>query len=410
MTQNASSPSSLPAVTGTSVRSLFVGLAPLFLIVFFGFLAIGISLAPLSVQVQQVLGFNTIVVGLVVGLQSLVTVACRHRSGTLSDQHGPKRAVLSGLPLTALGGIAYLLSVGVVSNRAYALGAILLGRIVLGVGESLFITGAMSWGISRMGRHNTGKVMAWQGIAMYGAMGLGAMIGLGLQGRFGFTGVSYCVLGAPLIALLVAFLLPAVPPSGGTRLPFHQVLGLIWRPGSVLALATAPYAGMATFLALYYAHHHWTGAGFALAAFGAGYIVVRLFAAHLPDKIGGLKVARVSLIVECVGQFLLWQADTPTAALAGALLTGCGFSLIFPSMGVEAARRIAPEQRGQAVGNFIGFFDLSIGLTGPIVGFAATRLGDSVVFLFGGLVTTIALVLLLIQNAIGSRSDSTDRR
>ena len=151
MTQNASSPSSLPAAATASRRSLFVGLAPLFLIVFFGFLAIGISLAPLSVQVQQVLGFNTIVVGLVVGLQSLVTVACRHRSGTLSDQHGPKRGVLLGLPLASFGGIAYLLSVGLVSNSTYSLAAILLGRIVLGVGESLFITGAMSWGIARMG-------------------------------------------------------------------------------------------------------------------------------------------------------------------------------------------------------------------------------------------------------------------
>ncbi|RYF56441.1 MAG: MFS transporter, partial [Cytophagaceae bacterium] len=152
MTRNAAP---LSVADPAPLYGLVVGLVPLFLIVFFGFLAIGVSLAPLSVQVQEVLRFNTITVGLVVGLQSLVTVACRHRSGTLSDQRGPKLAVLLGLPLTSLGGIAYLLSAGTASKPTYALAAILLGRVVLGLGESLFITGAMSWGISRVGQQNT---------------------------------------------------------------------------------------------------------------------------------------------------------------------------------------------------------------------------------------------------------------
>jgi hypothetical protein len=56
------------------------------------------------------------------------------------------------------------------------------------------------------------------------------------------------------------------------------------------------------------------------------------------------------------------------------VVTGLGFSLVFPAMGVEATRRVPAAQRGQAVSNFIVFFDLSLGLGGPLLGLAALLL------------------------------------
>ena len=42
------------------------------------------------------------------------------------------------------------------------------------MGESLVITAALAWGVSLAGRERSGVVMAWVGIAMYGALALGA--------------------------------------------------------------------------------------------------------------------------------------------------------------------------------------------------------------------------------------------
>jgi len=372
----------------------FRGLAPLVATVFFGFLSVSVPLAALPLQIHDVFGFGTLMVGCVIGLQSLAAVATRHRAGTLCDYYGPRRAVLIGLPLAAVSGLFYLAAVVLPLGAWGGLAVILAGRVIAGCGESLFLTGAMSWGIGRIGATRTGKVMAWQGIALYAALGAGAPIGLAVQHAGGFEAVAFATMAPPLLAGLVAYVVPGVAALGTQRVPFHRVLGLIWRPGVVLTLATVPFAGMAAFLALDYAERGWADPGLALAGFGAAYILVRLFFAHLPDKLGGARVAAVSLIIEAAGQALLWLAPNPAAAFAGACLTGLGFSLIFPSMGVEATRRVAPDQRGRAVGNFIAFFDLAVGFTGPVIGLFAGWFGYSSIFLIGALATLAAFFLL----------------
>jgi MFS family permease len=364
------------------------------LLVFLGFLSVGTPLSALSLYLHDQLGFSAVTVGAMIGVQSLATVLTRHRAGVISDRYGPKRAVLLGLPLAALSGICYMGAALLPVGREGSLAILLLGRLVLGFGESLFITGALSWGIGRLGMANTGKAMSWQGIAMFAAVGLGAPLGLFVQTAYGFAFVGTLAAVAPVLAWLIALAVPATPASGSTRVPFYRVLGLIWRPGLVLALATAPFAAMAAFIALDYAAKGWPSAGLAIAGFGAGYVAVRLFFSHLPDRLGGARVAAISLAIEALGQVLLWLAPNPHVALTGAIITGIGFSLVFPAMGVETTRRVPHEQRGRAVGNFTAFFDLSLLLTAPVVGVAVHGAGYPVVFLIGAVATTLALALL----------------
>ncbi|MGJ7611967.1 MULTISPECIES: MFS transporter [unclassified Variovorax] len=385
--------------TPVSVRPLgtpsaFTGLVPVVLAVFLGFLAISVPLAALALEVRDHLGFGALTVGWVIGAQSLATLLTRHQAGTLCDQRGPRAAVLLGLPLTACSGLAYALSSMLPIDPVAKLAVLLLGRLVAGFGESLFLTGLMSWGIARMGAERTGKVMSWTGIAIYAALGLGAPLGLAVQAHWGFAGVGALAVPTPMLAWVIAVRLPAVPAAGGHRVAFHRVLGLIWRPGLVLALATVPYAAMAAFLTLDYAAHGWPHAGTALLGFGAAYVVVRLVGSGLPDRFGATKVAVGSLAFEAVGQVLIWCAPAPGMAVLGATLTGLGFSLVFPAMGVIATRSAPPEQRGRAVGNFIAFADIALGVTGPAVGFATQWFGIPTAFLVGAGATCAALCLL----------------
>lgn len=370
------------------------GLLPVAGAVFLGSLAVSIPLAALSLEMRDRLDAGPALIGGVIGVQGLSTLLTRHQAGTLADRRGTRTAVLFGLPLAAASGLAYVASGLLAGGWAAHLALLILGRILGGLGESLFLTGLMSWGIARLGPARTGKVMSWVGIAIYAALGLGAPIGLALQARFGFVGVGAVTMLAPTIAWTIALLLPSIPGGGGHRVAFHHVLSLIWRPGLILALATVPFAAMSSFLAVDYAAHGWSQAGAALFGFGAAYILVRLAAGGLADRVGAVPVAIGSLSLEVIGQLLLWSAPMPGVAILGATLTGLGFSLVFPSMGVLATSSIAAELRGRAVGNFIAFADIALAVTGPVVGIGIEWAGVPYAFLVGAVAAGVALCML----------------
>src|SRR5262249_757508 len=156
-----------------------------------------------------------------------------------------------------LAGLSYLVEALLPVSPWLCLGILLVARLMLGMAESLFLTGTMSWGIARLGAKRTGKVMAWQGIAMYSPIGIGAPPGLAAHPAFGFIGVAIATILLPLIATVVALVPAAVPGMSAERVPFHRVVALIWRPGLVVGFATAPFAAMASFLALDFASKGW---------------------------------------------------------------------------------------------------------------------------------------------------------
>jgi MFS family permease len=362
-------------------RSLTATLFPFALIVFLGYSALGIPLSTMPVQVNAVLGFGTTVVGVIIGLSAVATLLTRQIAGSLADRRGPKFAVLVGLLTTALSGVAYLVSLALSGHAALALLAV--GRIVLGLGDSLFTTGIMAWAVTRVGAHNAGRAMAWIGIAMYGALAVGAPLGAALNAGGGFAWVCVATAIMPLLAIPVAIVLPGLAKIVQKRGSFMGVVRAIWVQGLAMVLASAGFGTIAAFLPLRYAALGWSGAGLALTFAG------------LPDRLGGTKVAVASLIVEAAGLVLIAAAPHPAVAVLGAALTGLGYSLIFPSLGVEAVRRVSAESRGVALGAFLACFDLGLGASGPAAGLVAGGLGLPASFIAASCSALVSMLLVL---------------
>jgi MFS family permease len=378
----------LDAPVPVALRS---ALLPLAAMVFLGFLAIGLPLPVLPRQVHDVLGFGTVTVGFAIGLQSVATLLSRPMAGRLCDRRGPKQAALLGLAVSTLAGALYLLSDHAGAGAGGALALLLAGRLVLGLGESFLITGALAWGVAWVGAPRTGKVMVWVGIAMYGAIGLGAPAGQALDNWFGFDGVALGALLAPVPALAIALACRGVARLHGVPMPMLAVLRRIWLAGAGLALAVTGFASIAAFLPLAFAARGWGQSGLGLTAFGAAYVGARLLFGHLPDRFGGRRVAMGSLLVECAGLLLLWLAPTPELAALGAFVTGFGFSLVFPGFGVEAVHRVPAHSRGVALGGYVGFFDVALGVAAPALGVLAGQAGYPSVFLAAALACLLAV-------------------
>lgn len=368
-------------------------LVPVTMIVFLGFLAISVVLPVIPLLVRQNWAFSATKAGWAIGLQSLATVATRQYAGTLSDRRGPRSAVLLGLPLCVFAGLANLWA-AVACDHSSALAILMTGRVLLGIGESLFLTGAMSWGIARIGAAQSGRVIAWQGLGMFGAVMLGAPVGLALYRSSGFAAVAALATAAPLVAVVIALSLPTVHPPGGVRLPFRRVAQAIARFGAVLTLATVPYATLLTFLGLHYAALGWSGEAWALSAFSGGYVLVRLLFADLPARYGGRRVALLSLLVAGAGQGLIVLAFDPAIVAIGALLAGFGFSMVYPALGVELLQRLPPANRGAVIGGFSAFFDIALGASAPLLGLLADHAGYGSVFAAAGVSLAGAITLL----------------
>jgi predicted MFS family arabinose efflux permease len=235
--------------------------------------------------------------------------------------------------------------------------------------------------------------MALQGTAMHVGLALGALVGKAIDNSFGFAAVSIAALIVPLVAIAVALPQPAVPCRGRINTPAHKILRVIWQPGMVLALAVVPFAGIIGFLTPAFADRDWGSAGLTLGALSLGYVAVRLFFPHLPVRMGIVRVVRVSLAVEAFGQLLMLLARSPVMALAAAMLTGIGFSLIFPVMGVEVIRRFRAGKYGRAIGAYSAFFDLAMGLMVPAMALIVPSLGYFSVFFVGAVACLMALAL-----------------
>jgi MFS family permease len=355
-------------------------LLPIMGAVFVAFLVIGMGMPVLPLYVHQGLGLGTFLVGLVTGSQFAAAILSRVWAGRQSDTRGPKIAVIVGLAIAAASGGLYLLSLTAVSRPGVSVTILFLGRLLLGVGESFIITGGQSWARAILTVRNASKAIAWVGSAMFAAFAVGAPIGSALYGRFGFAGVAVTTVLLPLVSLLCVAPLRGVAAIPREQAGFMKVMASVWVPGIGAALSSIGFGAITAFSALLFVARGWA-AWPAFTVFAAVFILARLFLGHLADRFVAPRVALLSVLVEAVGLALLATSPSLAAALAGAALTGFGYSLVYPGLGVEAVRRVPPQNRGLAMGAYTAFLDVALGFGTPALGLLVERAGLGSAFL-----------------------------
>jgi MFS family permease len=363
---------------------------------FVAYLSIGLPLAVLPPYVHLRMGYSAALAGLVISIQYIATLASRPWAGRISDRAGAKVAVLWGMGICSLSGALLMAAAALHAVPWLSLNVLMLSRLALGVGESLGSTGSTLWGISSVGQESTAKVISFNGISTYGAMALGAPLGVVLDQQWGLASIGMVILLLGAFSLAMASRKSPVPVTHGEHLPFRDVMFRVAPHGFGLALGGVGYSVLATFVTLFYLSRHWSGAALCLTAFGLAFIVARLLFIQTINRFGGFPVAIVCLSVESLGMLLLWRASSPWMAFSAAALAGFGFSLVFPALGVEAVKRVPVNNRGSALGVFTAFSDVSFFLIGPLAGAVIGVFGYSSVFLFAAVCVLASLGIAMV--------------
>jgi MFS family permease len=379
-----------PALSGLRLNLRIVSVV---MFNFASYLTIGLPLAVLPGYVHDVMGFSAFWAGLVISLQYFATLLSRPHAGRYADLLGPKKIVIFGLCGCFLSGAGYFLAAGASGWPAASLLLLCLGRVILGIGQSFAGTGSTLWGVGAVGSLHIGRVISWNGIVTYGAMAMGAPLGVLFYAWGGLRGLALMIMGVALLAVLLALPRPAVKASNGKPLPFRAVLGRVWPYGMALALASSGFGVIATFITLFYDARGWGGAAFALTLFSCAFVGTRLLFPGGINRFGGLNVAIVCFVVESVGLLLVGMAVMPWMAKIGVLLAGMGFSLVFPALGVVAVKAVPQQNQGAALATYTVFMDLSLGIVGPLAGLVMSRAGVSAIYLAAAGLVAIALLL-----------------
>ncbi len=379
-----------------------VAFAGLFAVTFSGLVAVGAVLPVLPRYVHGPLGGGNVAVGVVIGCYAITGLLLRPVAGRLADHRGRKPTVLAGSILVALGGFLYLPSLGIPG--------LIAARLVLGAGEGTVFTAGSAWVVDIAPPERRGRVIGLYGLAVWGGLSLGPLIGELLLHSSGYHAVWLFAGISPLVGALIASRLPDpfhAKPGGDEHHPLIAREAV--RPGAAMALGAFGYATVASFVVL---HLEARGVGHGAVVFGVFatmIVLTRLVGGDLPDRIGPARVAIAAALTEAVGLTTIGIAHSLGVAIAGAMAMGAAFALLYPSLSLIVVGRVSETRRGAALGTFTACFDAGVGIGAPLAGIAAARSDYEGAFLFAAVVavassaTTALAIAPHIRRAVANR-------
>ena len=361
---------------------------------FVGYFIIGLSLSVLPIFISKSLGYSLLIAGMVISLQYISTFFLRAYSGKVIDEKGPKPAVLFSMLSFSLTGIFLIFAYYFKFSPILSLGFLIITRLLTGCAEGMVGASPINWAIMALGEKHTAKIISYNGVACYGALAIGASLGIVIEHAYSLYGIGIL----SIILGIIGFFFAKTKENKTNTNPkenqsFWKVLGKVAPFGVCLALGGIGFASISTFITLYYNYFHWNNGALCLSVFGGLFVAGRLVFSNVINNYGGIKVAIACLFVETIGLLIIAFATNAQMALVGAGVTGLGFSLIFPALGVVAIKSVSPSSQGSALAGYGLFIDISLGVAGPIIGSVADFFGMQFIFPFSAAMVFIGLGL-----------------
>jgi MFS family permease len=354
------------------------------------FTSAGITLPAVPRFVAGPLGGSNVEVGIAVSVFAFAALAARPFVARMGDRRGRRPLMIVGGLLVGLSIAAYGVAGSVVSMTVF--------RVVSGVGEAFFFTGASIAIADLAPEERRGEAVSFFSLALYIGIGVGPLFGELLVDGLGY-GWTWAV-GALLagVAGVIAIVIPETRPDsvaqapGRTRL-IHPAAIL---PGSVLLASVSAQAGFLSFVPLYTATLGLSGSRFVFILYSGIVVLIRSVGARIPDRIGPVRASRLALSFTLIGMVVAGVWRSPAGLFVGTGVFAIGSALAFPALITLALRGSGPEDRASVMATTGGFVDLAFGVGPALLGVVSEVGGYGGLFLTAALIAAAGLSVLLL--------------
>lgn len=376
------------------------------------------STPTIPVYVAADLGGGSELSGLLISLSAITSIVAMPLGGHLADRLGYRVVAMSGIALSATT-LALMAAVP-------ELWAAVASRLLFGLGNASAMALTLTWLVALAPPAQRGRALSIYGLSVWLGLAAGPQLATTVSAVAEPRAVFAVCVGIELAVLVLFSLLPQPAPATTTApiaasavptvaprgaVAVWEVLRVVWVPG---VAAAAAWCGEGLMLAFLIVHLGSAGvpatgpfgAASVFGVFAASVIVARLVLARTPDRIGPLRSAAISLVLLCGGLVVLAIAGSFAVAAVGAALMGVGFSPLYPSLTMLAARGLRSRNRALGLGLFASFTSLGYA-SGALVGGIVLAATSSVwAFL---LVAALQLVSLAVLTIFTSDSNPRPR-
>ena len=380
----------LPAVPDPAGRLITRPFVSVTITAFVFFFYIGIVLVTVPRFIEDELGSGEFGVGLAVASFAAAAIVARPFLGRLIERFGRRTLMMAGALVAA--------AAGALLGLSSELWQVLVLRGFMGLGEAALFVGAATLIADLAPPNRRAEAASYFSVAVYGGIGLGPTIGEWVLGDDRYTLTFVVAAGFSALAAVTVLGVPkrvdrsSVPATPDEQPPlFHRAA--LW-PGVVLASGIAAFSVFAAFLPEYARTVGLAGAAGLFLVYSAVSLVLRLFAARLPERIGEQRTVTIALSSLAVGLTLIAVVAEPWALWIGAGVVGLGMAFLYPSLMANVVNRVRDDERASALSTFTMFFEVGSVVGGIVLGALGQIFTKRAGFLGGAVIAVLGLVAL----------------
>lgn len=358
------------------------------------FVYIGMLIPMVPLFIEGPLDAGEFGIGVTIAVFAVAAICARPFLGRLADRFGRRVLMVGGALLAGASGLA--------TSQVSEFWQLLVLRGMTGIGEAAVFVGAATLIADLSPRDRRAEGASYFSVAVFGGIGMGPIIGEAVLAdtnfERGFVVAGCFALGAAVIALFAPARVesddqtdePIDAPAGRRRLVHPAAI----MPGLVLACGVASFATFGAFVPDYAREVGLATSGGLFAVYAIVSVLVRIFGATLPERLGPRRAVTIALGNVMIGLLILATIPTVPALWLAAAFVGFGVAFNYPSLLALTVNRASDRDRAWAVSSFTMFFEVGSATGGLVVGAFAQIVGKQFGFFGGVMFCLIGLYLL----------------